>query len=522
MSDDDFAIERRPQVVITNEDGVNKAQVTNHEALQVTPPPEGKTAFGEASVAQLHPVVQVKFPYPVIDPEQVADKPNQSGTVTAANSQIICSTGAAANSGAEANSIDIVTYKPGQGISSRFTAKFTTGVADSTQIIGPGDSGEGFFFGYNGSSFGIMTRKDGVTEVRTLTITTASTTAENATITLDGDADATVAVTNSGNLTTTANEIADHDYSDVGDGWTSIAVGDTVVFTSWSDSAKTGTYSLVATTAVGAFAQTLAGADAVDTWVAQTAWNGMDKFDGQGITGQTLDPTKGNVYQIKYQYLGFGAIFFYIEDGPDGELHLVHTVGYANQFSTPSLNNPSLPICMAARNVANTSDLSISSSSWGMFIEGIEILAGPRRGVSANATFAAPTEAPLLTVRSKEVFASSLNRTKSKLLLVGVAVDHTKPVAINVYSNTILTDASFVDLDANYSIIEYDISATGFSGGIFQFSIELGRTGNEILDLLERHLDGELIPGRSYTFTASPTSANNAEASVSTQIVELF
>jgi hypothetical protein len=77
-----------------------------------------------------------------------------------------------------------------------------------------------------------------------------------------------------------------------------------VCFTSWNDTPRTGTYSLSsATTAVGSFAQTIAGVNPTDVWTAQTAWNGADIFDGNGLTSVTLDPTKGNVYQIAYQWL---------------------------------------------------------------------------------------------------------------------------------------------------------------------------------------------------------------------------
>ena len=100
-------------------------------------------------------------------------------------------------------------------------------------------------------------------EVRTLTVTTKSTTAENITITLDGDALATVAVTDqtAGTTSSTATEIAAADYSGVGTGWTAVAVAATVVFTSLDTlDSHTGTYTLSsASTAVGTFAQTTVG-----------------------------------------------------------------------------------------------------------------------------------------------------------------------------------------------------------------------------------------------------------------------
>jgi hypothetical protein len=502
--------------------GDTTAKVTDHRALQTTFPREGKTAFAEASVAELSPIIQMDFGIPHIHEHVLEKRENNSGSVTAANAMATVSTGAAANSGAALLTIDRVPYRAGQGVLSRFTGMFTTGVANSNQIIGIGDAGQGFFFGYNGTDFGILHRYGGVTEVRTLTITTASSTAENITITLDGDADATVAVTASANLTTTANEIAAHDYSNLGDGWSAYAVGDTVVFMSWSNGSKAGTYSLSgATTAVGTFAQTLAGVDATEEWTAQTAWNGDDIFDGNGLSGVTLDPTKGNVFQIKFQYLGFGAISFFVEDPDDGEFHMVHNIDYANNHTIPSLDNPSLTLCMSARNAANTSNLSVSSGSMAAFVEGRLDYIGIRHGAEASVTNAGATEVPITTLRSQVVHQGTLNRSKSKLLIISASVEHTKPVSIKLYKNVTLTEASFSAIDSE-STLEQDTSATAFSGGNYLFTIQLGRTGNIVLDLESHIHDPILAPGESITFTTIPKSGNNSEASVSAYFVELI
>lgn len=502
--------------------GDTTAKVTDHKALQVTFHPEGKSAFGEATVVQPTPIIQLRFPYPYVNDHEIESRPNQSGTVTAANSMLTVSTGAAANSSASVLSKHIISYRTGQGVIARYTGVFTAGASNSTQIIGIGDSGEGLFFGYNGANFGVLRRYGGSPEIRTLTITTASTTAEDVTVTLDGDAHTTVTVTNSGVISTTAQEVAAADYSDIGEGWKATAVGDTVVFTSWTSSSKTGAYSISGTTVVGTFAQTLSGAAPTEEWVAQTAWNGDDKFDGNGISGVTLDPTQGNVYQVKFQYLGFGAIFFYIEDPDDGEMHLVHTIEYANNNTIPSLDNPSYPLCMSATNAANTSDLTVSNASMAAFTEGKVEPQGVRHGIEAEITLGATSaETPILTVRSNEIFSSTVNRTKSKILIIGASADHTKPVAIKFYTNALLAGASFSQVDSSSTLYQ-DTSATAFSGGEFLFSIQLGRTGNAVLDLAALQHDFEILPGDSFTATIAPKSGNSAEATVSLYILEAF
>ncbi len=96
-------------------------------------------------------------------------------------------------------------------------------------------------------------------EVETLTITVKSTDADTITITLDDDTKTDVVVTDqtAGTVNDTADEIAAHDFSAVGNGWTAVAVDDTVVFTSLETLAHEGTFTLsAATSAVGTWAQT--------------------------------------------------------------------------------------------------------------------------------------------------------------------------------------------------------------------------------------------------------------------------
>jgi len=213
-----------------------------------------------------------------------------------------------------------------------------------------------------------MRRQGGQPEIRILSLTVKSTTAEDITITLDGDAKSDVAVTDATatDATTTANEIAAADYSAVGTGWQAVADGATVTFISLDAVAHAGTYSITATTAAGFYIPLVTGIAPTETFIAQTnaaastdgvsTWN-ADKFDGTSTSGITLDPTKGNVYQIKYQWLGFGMIRFFVENPETGKFALVHKIKYANANTEPSIDDPSLPLLLEVINTANTTNL---------------------------------------------------------------------------------------------------------------------------------------------------------------------
>lgn len=463
-------------------------------------------AFGEQSVAEFSPTVQLQPPYSV-NPEIVHSRENQSGSVDVSSNMLRLQTGAAANSSGEMLSINAVKYNPGQGGLVRFTAVFTTGVANSSQVIGIGDTGDGYFFCWSGATFGILARKGGVPEVRTLTITTKSTTAENITITLDSDAKTDVAVQDatSGDETTTANDIAAADYSDVGRGWDAYAVGTTVIFVSWSSASRPGTYSLSgATTAVGTFAQTLVGADAAETFVAQSSWS-ADVADGTG-TLPAIDFTKGNVFQIKYEWLGFGSVDFYIENPSDGLFRLVHIIEFANANISPSVNNPTLPLYAGVINESNTSNLTLSIGSMAGGTEGKVVVTGPRHGTRTTASsFGSGVETAVLSIRNKVVFQGVINRVHSILGLFGLSQDSTKTATVLFTLNAELTGASFADVDT-HSPIEVDSSATGLSGG--DVLSTQGIAKEDKTDFPRPDPPVRLAPGDILTISIIPNAAN--------------
>ena len=482
-----------------------------------------KTAFGELSVAEPTPVVQLQFPYN-INSRIVDTNTNKGGTVTLDSDHAKISTSAAASASAMMLSKDFIKYNTGQGGDIKFTALFTAGVAGSTQYIGLGDSADGFFFGCNGPNFGVLRRHNGSPEIQTLTITTASGHIDDVTITLAGDTKS-VAVTNAGGVKqTTAREIAVGDYSDVGSGWNATAVGDTVIFISFDAVNKTGDFSLsAATSAVGSFVKTVAGITPINTFTAQSSWNGDDVFDGNGASGVTLDSTKGNVYQIKYQWLGYGAIFYFIENPNTGAFELVHTDRYANANTSPSISNPTLPLCAAVKNTTNNTDMVLRTVSISGFIDGIQKDLGIRNTeskISANTT---TNEIPILTIRNKSVYQGRLNRTRIELVGFGFETDLTSKSAIfRVYRNAILTGSpSFTDEDTNTSVVEFDAAATGISGGDLLESEVLAKVDSETIQL--RPLEEILRPNEQLTVTGQPSNANGSnEVGTTINWKELF
>jgi len=467
-----------------------------------------KTAFGESSVSTLSPIVQASFVYN-INPE-IWDSNLNGGSAAVTNHMLDLSTGAAGDQSAAMFSRVPIKYSPGMGGLVRFSALFTFGVTGSTQLVGVGDISDGFAFGFLDSDFGLFRIAYGHSEYQKLTITTASITNENVTVTLDGET-VSVPVTNTGNITQTVNELATFDYSLVGSGWNSHAEGSSVMFTSFRARLFPGIFSLTgATTAAGVFNLELAGVAPTVEFVKQIDWNRNKLTE--------LNPLLGNVYQIRYQWLGFGSIDFSIEDETTGELVLVHTIEYSNKNVLPSINNPSLPLVYFVENSTNVSNISIKSGSIAGFIEGEEIAKGVQHGVSSSKS-GVTTIVPVVTIHNPNLYKGLPNRTTVNVNLIDVAVDGTKESVVRIFRNPVLIDTSFSPLDVDTTVVEVDTSATVVSGGDELFAFLLSKTDSRTLSSAGR-LSLELRPNDFLSVTVE--SASNTDTLVTINMEDIF
>jgi hypothetical protein len=442
-----------------------------------------------------------------------------SGTVTSSNNLFQVSTGTTQFGYGVFESRKRLRYRPGQGLICRFTGLFSAPVANSYQIIGIGHAEDGFYFGYGNTnnlsdtSFGILYVRNGVRETRTLTITTASSTTQNVTVTLNGVA-FTVAVTNSGNIQRTVYEISRGTYF----GWSAYPSGATIVFVRGSAGSASGTYSLTATTAVGTFAQTKAGVASTDTFIPQSSWNG-EKLDGTGNSGITFDPTKGNVFQIGIQYLGFGVITFKIEtafSGNNAAWTTVHTINNPNTLTTPILSNPSFPFTLASYSAGSTSNLTVSTASYAGFLEGNKMLHGNRFSYTRSLTTVAatPTIYALLTILNKRYYNGKSNQSVVNLLSVQFAMRNANSGgSLYLIKNaTLVGNPNFTDYDTN-SCTSIDTSATtctySTNSQILWTGI-LAETGAINHLFTEEDTEVTLQPGEYLTICGNTTSGTAA------------
>lgn len=433
--------------------------------------------FGSLHTESMTPIFQTDAVYGINDSEAIttmglAFDPGPSpgtstGTVTTANEMFTCATGNTAYSFASLQSRKRLRYRAGQGVINRFTALWSTPAASSIVVAGCGSGESGYFFGYNGTSFGILHSTDGVREIQTFTVSAATGGAGTATFRLNG-LDTTVNLTIQATTILTANEIASQTFP----GWSVEARGATVIFVANSVGNKTGTFSFTlgtATDTAGTFAETKTGVAATDMWYPQTEWNG-DVCDGTGLSGFNLDTTKGNLFQIDIAWLGFGATVFKIMvpsiGGNNATWIKVHTINHPNARTTPHVNQPSFPFTASAYSAGSTTDVSVSIGSFAGFIEGDIQLTGPRSSYSdISQAVTTGDYYTLFSIRNDLIYGAGgsterANQSVINILSFGGAHDDATPIIFYLLKNAALVGPTEWTKWANNSCAYFDTGAT--------------------------------------------------------------
>lgn len=485
----------------------------------VTRPILPQSAFGEVYTAQAIPVYQTDFIYSVARPQLHRETEQAGGVVSYSNNFVVCSANTSALGLAAISSRRPLVYRPGQGAEIRFTALFDTPSTGSVQSAGLSNGETGLLVGYRFSeTFSIWRQYGGAREVRTLTVSSGSTGAEVATITLEGvPVSVTLSNVGAGGTTRNAWEIAAADYGSVNDvGYDAFAEGSTVVFVRRQANTVSGSFAVSAATMTGSFTATVSGVAASNEVVLQPNFS-VDPLDGTGPSGMVLDPTKGNVFAITYQYLGFGEIIFWVETDEDGQFIPFHEIHYANSNVIPSLSNPSITFSMSSYNFAGgaSNSKTVKGASAAMFTQGTRTPPIPAFSALASKSGVAAARTPILSIKPDQVFGGRLMLSEAIMRAASMGVTSTKPVRVELVVNgTLNNTANFIPVGSESCMLA-DTSATSITGGNTKLAFTLGKDGNTLINLTAF---GDIFLTRfdTISFVATPAAANtDIDASLS-------
>lgn len=252
-----------------------------------------------------------------------------------------------------------------------------------------------------------------------------------------------------------------------------------------------------------------------NTFIPQSSWK-IDKFDGSGKSGITLDPTKGNVFQIKYHWSGFGMIRFYIENPETGFNECVHYIEYGNTYATPFVSNPSFSGFAYSENTTNATDVVLKVGCFSGFVEGKISNSSYLRNSTVNSKSIATTETNIMTIRCNETFSGVPNRVRLEPDLINIATDGNKTFLVNLYANATLGGTpNFIDIDSDTSIASVDTAGTTITGGIPVASFVVAKIDSIVVTI--RDYNTILAPRTTLTFAAITSGAGDVDISCSWQ-----
>lgn len=470
-------------------------EVAHKDPLPVFDVVSSKSAYKEQLVVQPTPVLQITAQYGLI--LEMLPVVANGGVAGVTDNMFSASSGVDPSGFAAITSIKQLPYRGGQGLLCRLSALFTDGVVDSLQASGLITSENALTFGFIGDAFGIIITRYGVDEAQELTITVAAGGAETATGDLGGSP-YSIALT-AGSIAQNCNEMAVGLTAQIPN-YLFTANGDTVYAISLLSQVE-GAFSFSSTgTAIGAWVQKAVGAGPEFEFIPQASWN-------RNIS-PLLDPTKGNVYTIRMQYLGFGNIEFSVEDPTNGQPTLVHVLEYVNANTRPSVSNPTFRIGWLAQNSGNTTDLVVLGGSGAGFIEGVESLDNAPRGLDNIVSSVGLTPTNILTIRNRSHFGNTLNRAVIRPLVLSLGTDSAKGAIFTITANaTLETSAEFSYIDLETSLVEFTLDPSTVIGGRVLASFFVSSNGT-VPSLGDIELD--VVPNGSLTLSARVVATPNA------------
>lgn len=376
-----------------------------------------RSAFGESIAIPITPIIQLDGLYGLLE-KNFETFSATGGTADTTNTLMRVQTGTSIFGYGVLRSRRAVRYRPGQGAMSRFTAAFTqsapgVGVAGYTQRAGFFTQEQALQIGYDGENFGILRQNEGKAHIETLTVSAGAGSAGNITLTLNGTPYVVPLADATSDASITAAEISEWFQANASGAWTVEHCDGVVVFLSTSIGLKNGTYSFDAGTTGAAASSTTSqtGVANVDDWTYQADFN-IDTLDGNGPSGVTLDPTKLNVYQINFRWLGAGELRFAVENPINGDMIFFHHEHYSNRNADVHIDNPSLKIGYVAASLGGTgTNVTVTGASMMGAIEGlVQSTTLPTSAYRLTAdTFAQNLLHHGLTVHNRLVFNNKIN-----------------------------------------------------------------------------------------------------------------
>jgi hypothetical protein len=203
--------------------------------------------------------------------------------------------------------------------------------------------------------------------------------------------------------------------------------------------------------------------------VIQSDWN-IDKCDGTGKSGFNLDISNTQIFFTDFQWLGVGRVrcgFVH-----NGQTIVAHEFYNSNFLPTVYMSNPNLPIRCEIRNTGATTGAFFDQICATVVSEGGYVESGIDFSINSGTTAQSITTGngvyPVLAIRLKNNFRNYPNRVIVRSGNINVYAEdypaYWSLIKLSGLANITLANSTWVSA-ASDSAIEYNLSATAFTGG---------------------------------------------------------
>ena len=479
--------------------------------------------LSETVVATLTPIFNSHFLYDKINTQQFL--PQTAGSATVAVSASVCTLNVSSAFGfATLQSTTFLQYLSGAANLVRFSAIFGSGVVGNVRRVGLGTATNELTFGNNGAEFGVFHGSGGQQHEVEFTVSAAENTTDTYDVVLD-DIPYVITLTNAGgDIGFTAHEISQKlsDDSDFTAAWHAINIDEVVIINSLRATDRSGTYSFTARalgSMVGAFATITNGELTTYAHTAATDCNINPNLI------RSLDLSKGNVFQIKYTWLGFSQVEYSVLDPITGVMEPVHIIRHQNTATAPYIQNPHLPFLANNFNASNNTSVDLKLVSVGLFTQAnIQRVHSPAFAINSTKTIAGSTEQTIFALKCRYSMGGLLMRSRMIIRHLTFATESTKNTIFKIIKNPTLVGAGTTGDYPDWQFHEENNSAA------LEDTTSLTHTGGTIVDdvvlaggtsIVESFENGDLVlhQGDILLITAEFAGGGSADMTIAIQWV---
>lgn len=248
------------------------------------------------------------------------------------------------------------------------------------------------------------------------------------------------------------------------------------------------------------------GGTTTNNLVDQSFWN-IDKMDGTGPSGVTLDWTKQQILFLQFQWLGTGrATFGFVIDG---KTIRVHTFDHANKLTSLYSRTGTLPIFAEVTNDGSILGSYMEFTCCSLVANGAVSQHGHLHSISSGtipkALTTAGTSIPIISLRK----APGFTKIPVQILDMEAFCTSNDDFLVQIVHKPVLNGAVWTNI--THSVCQKDTSATSYTGGhiIAEFYLKGNLQPSVSLESIARFWDltlGNDFAGDSEIFSLVATA----------------